>query len=207
MPIKLRSAIICDDHYISIIGIDALLKRRYPNMNLWHATSGEEALRLFHLHGPDLILIDMGLPTLSGLDVVRNIRASSPTCGILILTGSDDKHLLQQAVQSGANGVLRKLHSAHNIESALDMLTSEFGESYIDPAVKTLLGSENGHPLSKREYEVMNHIVKGLTGPEIADVMGCSLTTVKTYRARILNKSGCRNSAELMAWYLKRNKN
>ncbi|MFM6929593.1 MAG: response regulator transcription factor, partial [Bdellovibrio sp.] len=129
------------------------------------------------------------------------------SCLILVLTGSTDTHLLRQALKAGINALLQKSNSAANIEEAVAAVTNSPNSLYMDSEIKMLLDGTTEMALTKREYEVLNLIVDGLTSQEIAQRMDCSITTIKTYRVRIMNKSGARNTAEMIAWFLKGNSN
>ncbi|QDK44864.1 hypothetical protein DOM22_06655 [Bdellovibrio sp. ZAP7] len=198
--------ILCDDHYISLLGIESILRKKLHNQVIIQtATTGETALELFKASLPDLVFIDLGLPKMQGLEVIQSIREIKPTCQIFVLTASTDTHLLQQAFKAGISGLLQKNNSSANIESALDFVMHSPGATYMDTGIKLLLEGHGGAALTKREYQVLTFIVEGLTSAEIALKMDCSITTIKTYRVRIMNKSGARNTAEMIAWFLKGN--
>ncbi|MNL23860.1 Virulence factors putative positive transcription regulator BvgA [compost metagenome] len=198
--------ILCDDHYISLLGIESILRKKLrEQISVQTATTGEAALDLFKTSLPHLVIIDLGLPKMQGLEVIKKIRELSQACLIIVMTASTDVHLLQQTLKSGINGLLQKTDSAANIESALDAVMTSPTSVYLDASIKKLLAGAEGSPLTKREFEVLNLMVEGLTSQEIALRMDCSVTTIKTYRVRIMNKSCARNSAEMIAWFLKGN--
>ena len=97
--------------------------------------------------------------------------------------------------------------TGQNLSEALAFLKVNPDKIYLDPSVNSILHTSIDQALTRREYEVLELMSQGCTSDEIATKMKCSVTTVKTYRARIMNKSGARNSSEMMAWYLRGNGN
>lgn len=197
--------IICDDHYISAVGIQSLLKKILnEQIKTRLSSSGEESLVLFHEREPDLMLLDLGLPKKSGLDILKELIPISKKCKFVVLTGADDPVLFQQVLKNNIHGLLRKSNSEQNIHEVIRFIEENKSGVYIDPSVAGLLKEETGFPLTPREYEVLELMSKGHTSQEIADLMSCSLSTIKTYRMRIMNKSGARNSSEMIAWFFKK---
>lgn len=200
--------IICDDHYVSALGIEMLLREcSQKNLQIRIASTGKKALDYIHQEPADLIIVDLGLPDISGLDVIKQIRNGSNQPYIIVLTGASESHILRQVYQLKVNGILRKTSTGKNLGEALHFLMIHQDQTYLDPSVSSLLQTSVDQAPTRREYEVLELMAQGLTSDEIAKKMNCSITTIKTYRARIMNKSGARNSSELMAWYLKGNGN
>jgi DNA-binding NarL/FixJ family response regulator len=207
---QISEVIICDDHYVSALGIEALL-RDYsrdcssPPLQVRTASTGEMALDFFAQQEPDLIMVDLGLPNMSGLEVIKQIRASSSTARVIVLTGLSEPDTLHQVYQLKVNGILKKMNTGQNLNDALNFIKANPGKTYVDSSVDGILRTTADKNITPREYEVLELMTQGLTSDEIAGRMKCAVTTIKTYRARIMNRSGARNSAEMMAWYLKRN--
>lgn len=203
---ELSNVIICDDHFVSAIGVEMLLCQYSPYpLNIRKATSGKKALELFDQKSPDLMVIDLGLPDMSGLDVIKKIRETSTTSKIIVLTGQSEPHLLRQVYQLKVNGILKKMNSGKNLGEALNFLKTNSDKTFLDSSTQSLLEVQETYVPTKREYEVLDLMSKGHTSEEIADQLQCSIPTIKTYRARIMNKSGVKNSAEMISWYLKGN--
>ncbi len=189
-------------------------------VNVQSSTSFAELRILCKEKKPDLIIIDLGLPDVSGLDAVKFILAEYPSIKVVILTASNDVDILNQAVKSGAHAVLKKSETIEKLQKVLNWIfngkpNADAGNRnplasnyvYIDPLIEKLLKNQQGQNLSKREYDVAVLVTKGFTSQQIADRLQCTLSTIKTYRERLFNKSGCQNSAEFIAWFLKRHSN
>lgn len=200
---QISDIILCDDHYISLLGIETILRNFLPHhVNIRQAANGEDAIKQFKHKKCDLMILDLGLPGISGLEVIKSMREMSVDCKIVVMTAADDSRVFQQVIDQKVNAILRKLNSTHNLIDALNFLILNPYKLYLDPSVESILKNTADHPLTKREYEVLELIIQGLTSQEIALKLNCSLATIKTYRARSMSKSGARNSSELIAWFL-----
>lgn len=204
--VDLSNVLICEDHYVSACGMEVLLRKYSPvPLKVRMAHTGRDALELVRQESPQLAVIDLELPDISGLEVIKGIREQCPSARILVITAHNEPHLIRKTVQLKADALIRKTDTDQNIRAALKALSGRRRELYMDPQMRSILDETTNKALTRREYEVVEHMARGLTSGEIAAKMDCSVTTVKTYRARIMGKSGCRNSAEIMAWYLKGN--
>ncbi|GEM_PF-6694806 len=199
--------ILCDDHHISLLGIETVIRQTLgENISIRRSTTGEEALQLFQEKEPQLLILDLSLPQISGLDVIKSIQKYPTECKIIVLSGSEDPSLFQLVMGQKVNAVLRKLNTSHNLIEALDHLKSNESTIYLDPSIEKIIKGSDQASISNREYEVLELMSQGHTSQEIADKLNCTLPTIKTYRARMMNKTGARNSSELLAWFLsKRN--
>ncbi len=201
---ELSNVIICDDHFVSVVGIEMLLGQYLPfPLNIRKATTGKKAIELFTQKLPDLLVIDLGLPDISGLEVIKKIRESSILSKIIVLTGQSEPQLLRQVYQLNVNAILKKINSGKNLEEALNFLKTKNDNIYLDSSIQSILDIQETYVPTRREYEVLELMSKGLTSEEIADQLKCSIPTIKTYRARIMDKSSTRNSAEMISWFLK----
>ncbi|AUN99102.1 hypothetical protein C0V70_13525 [Bacteriovorax stolpii] len=203
---EFSDVIICDDHYVSAIGVEMLLSQHSSRpLNIRKASTGEKVLELFTQKSSDLLIVDLGLPGISGIEVIKKIRQMSPTTKIIVLTGQNEPHLLKQVYQLKVCGILRKMGTGKNLGEALNFIQTNTDKTYLDTSVTSILKDQSQATPTPREYEVLELMSKGHTSEEIAKEMDCSLSTIKTYKARIMNKSGAKNSAEMISWYLKRN--
>ncbi len=199
--------IICDDHQVSALGVEMLLRSFIagsPQVRI--ALNGQKALEYFAQRNPDLMIIDLDLPDISGQEVIKQVRSASPSLKVIVLTGTNEPHTLRQVYQLKVQGILRKTSTSQNLNDALQSAIST-DKTYLDISVSNLLQSSQDQALTRREFEVLELMAQGLKSTEIAQKMDCSVATIKTYKTRIMNKSGARNSAEMMAWYLKGNRN
>lgn len=175
-------------------------------LNIRKATSGKDALELFHQQQPDVLFIDLHLPDISGLEVIRRIRETTTSSRIVVLTGQSEPFLLKQVCALKVSGLLKKSDTSKNIPEVLNfMLANGPDKMFLDSSVKAILDDEESYVPTKREYEVLELMSQGYTSEKIALKMECTVATIKTYRARIMNKSGSRNSAEMISWFLQRN--
>lgn len=173
------------------------------------AGSGGEVLSLAAQLQPNLILLDLSMPGLGGLEVVSLLRRSLPSARILILTMHDDESYVRQALREGASGYLLKKAADNELLDAIRVVMR--GEVYIYPSLtRTLLEdilptNVDDNPwtsLSEREQEVLLLVARGHTSADIAEKLSLSSKTVDTYRARGLEKLGLRSRAALVQFVL-----
>lgn len=206
MSKAISKVLICDDHYLTALGIEMILTNQSPApVTILKATTGKAALELHDESSPDLLVLDLNLPDMSGLEVIRKIREAKGMAKIIVLTGQNEAYLLRQVYNLKVNGLLKKSNSEKNLFDALHFIrTNESNRIYLDTFMQSILEDEEIYVPTKREYEVLELMTQGLTSERIAQALECSVATVKTYRSRIMEKSGSRNSAEMIAWFLKR---
>jgi len=170
------------------------------------AADGREAIALAHEHRPDVVLMDLRMPGLDGVEATRELRASLPETQVLVLTTYADDDSLFPALQAGARGYLTKDVSAEEIEQAIRALAS--GRTHLDPMVQERLVAAVAEPaapplpddLTPREVEVLKLIASGLSNAEIAASLVVSSATVKTHVNHILAKTGARDRAQAVRY-------
>jgi two-component system response regulator NreC len=213
MPEKTR-LLLADDHAVLRSGLRLLLDGQPDLKVVGEAGDGAEALRLAAGLQPDLILLDLTMPGLSGLEALPALRKAAPGARVLILTMHDAEGYLRQALRAGASGyVLKKAADAELISAVRAVLR---GEVYVHPSLtKALLedllpaaGAEGPtnpwDTLSEREREVLSLVARGHTSAEIAEQLTLSPKTVETYRSRGMEKLGLRSRAALVQFALAR---
>jgi len=206
MSCRLR-ILIADDHPIVRSGLRQVLTEAGV-AEIGEAATPQEALDLSRQGKWDAVILDLGLPGRGGLEVLKDLKAEQPKRPILVLSMHAEDQYAIRALRAGASGYLTKEAASDKLLEALDKITS--GGRYISPALAErladALGSDASQPLhaslSDREFEVMRLIAAGKTVGEIADVLSLSVKTVSSYRARILQKTGLKNNAELMRYAL-----
>ena len=204
--------LLADDHAVLRSGLRLLLTSQNEFDVIGEASSGTETLSLAEQLQPDLILLDLSMPALGGLDALPTLRKLVPSARILILTMHDDPHYLRQALKHGASGyVLKKAADAELLSAMRAVLR---GEVYVHPSMTRILledmlpaaqttNSENTwDSLSEREQEVLKMVALGHTSAEIAEQLSLSTKTVETYRARGMEKLGLRTRAALVKFAL-----
>lgn len=172
---------------------------------------GAEAVELAHEHRPDVVLMDLRMPELDGVEATRRIRASLPDTQVLVLTTYADDASLFPALQAGAHGYLTKDASAEEIEQAIKAVAE--GGTHLDPRVQqrlveavldpTVIERETADlpdDLTAREAEVLKLIAAGLSNAEIAAALYVSSATIKTHINHIFQKTGVRDRAQAVRY-------
>lgn len=204
--------LLADDHAVLRSGLRLLLTSQSEYDVVGEASSGTETLSLAEQLQPDLILLDLSMPALGGLDALPALRKLVPSARILILTMHDDPQYLRQALKYGASGYVLKKAADTELLSAIRAVLR--GEVYVHPSMTRILledmlpASQSVHnediwnSLSEREQEVLKMVALGHTSAEIAEQLGLSAKTVETYRARGMEKLGLRSRAALVRFAL-----
>lgn len=202
-----KKILICDDHPICQLGIEFYFRNLLTDfLEVIKADSGQQMLELFKRHEPDLLVLDLMLPDVSGLQLLQALPDCTGKTQILVITSCDDPIVLRQVLEAKIDVLLWKSHSVETFKEALlHLRNSAPTTKYIDPAIARALEQPTTDILTKREWEVLALIAKGLTNESIAKNLGCSIETVKTHRANLGIKTSSRNRAELTAWYLQGN--
>jgi DNA-binding NarL/FixJ family response regulator len=183
--------VIVDDHPLLREGTSTLLERAADIQVVGVASLGTDALRLVREHQPDVLLLDVNLPDMSGVEVARQVRASFPCVGILVLTGHDDRGFRRSLVHLGVQGYLTKAATGDEITRAIRDLSDG----------RLVLAADDGprsdlDGLTTREYEVLVELVVGRRNTEIAETLSLSLKTVEFHLSHIFEKLGVRSRAE-----------
>jgi two-component system, NarL family, response regulator NreC len=205
--------LLADDHAVLRAGLRLLLNSQPDLEVIAEAASGTEALKLAEDLQPDLILLDLSMPGLGGMDALPAIRRRAPSARILILTMHDDPQYLRQALKSGAVGYVLK--KAADVELLFAVRAVLSGAVYVHPSMTRILLEDLlpqretsdefdlWHGLSDREREVLSQVALGHTSMEIAAKLNLSVKTIDTYRGRGMDKLGLRNRAALVRFALR----
>ena len=196
--------LIADDHTILRQGLRLILPEDANLTVVGEAATGEEAVARTLELSPDVVLMDVKMPYLSGIEATRRIRAVQPEIRILMLTVSDKDEDLLGALKAGARGYLLKNAEAREVLEAIHRVQA--GEAILPPALAARVLDElavpapNPEELTPREAEVLQLVAQGLGNKEIAVALCISENTVKTHVRHILNKLGLRSRAEAAAY-------
>ncbi len=200
--------LIADDHAIVRAGLRAVLKGEVGMELVGEASGGEEALSLVEALRPDILVLDLSMPDLDGIQVTRQVQSSAPGVRVLILTVHEDEALLREAMRAGAAGYILKHAAEAELISAIH--TVQMGETYIHPRlVRSLLVEPERQVLptplpetllTPRELDVLGLIVQGYTNRQIAEELKLSVRTVEGYRANLTEKLGLHSRAELVRY-------
>lgn len=201
-----------DDHTVLRVGLRLLLNAE-PDLEVrGEAADGEEVLKQVRELLPDVVLLDLTMPKMNGLECIEHILAGHPETKILVLTMHDDEEYLRAALRAGAKGYVLK--KAADVELLSAIRTVARGEMFIYPSMAASILYHMVNPqsagckdkkaktLSERETEVLRLLSLGHTNQEIADILFVSVKTVETYKARVMEKLELHKRAELVRYAL-----
>lgn len=200
--------LLIDDHPMVRDFFKRLLLQLYQDAAVEEAANAREAIALIS-HGPwDVVFLDIDLPDRSGLDLLHDLRAVAPEVPVLVVSGRLEEEFGERALKSGAMGFLQKGNMTDEIKIAIRRVRA--GKKYISPELAARLLENNLNPvdqtphaaLSTREFEVLRMLGEGRTVSEIAAVLNLNVKTVSTYRTRVLEKLGLRNTAGIIRYAL-----
>ena len=208
------SIVLADDHTILREGLRALLTADSNFEIVGEARDGREAVRCVEKLGPDLLLMDLSMPRMSGMDAIREIKKRYPETKIIALTVHKTEEYLLTTLQAGADGYVLKDATHDELMVAIKNVMG--GKSYLSPGVSEkviegyLEGKENTRSLSsweslsQREREVLKLIAEGYKNKEIADDLCISLKTVEKHRANLMKKLDLHNAAALTVYAMEK---
>lgn len=205
--------LLADDHTILRDGIRALLEEE-PDMEVVaEAKDGRMAVELACKYQPDVLLMDIAMPLLNGLEATRQIRRESPDTKVLVLTMYEDEEYIRQFLAAGALGYVLKYAAASELLGAIRAVHK--GEAVLSPAITRLVIEEylrwadvqpkdapNG--LTAREREVLQLIAEGYTNKQIAEILTISVKTVQAHRANLMRKLDLHDRAELIKYAIQK---
>ncbi|MBA3917240.1 MAG: response regulator transcription factor [Gemmatimonadaceae bacterium] len=191
--------VLVDDHALVRRGLAVLLRLDGRYDVVGEASSGETALELIEGERPDLVVLDLNMPGIDGLETLRRVRARGLPTKVLVLSMHDEAHLVSQALQSGANGYLLKDSMDDELFHAIDAVLR--GQRYLAAAIdRVRLQESRIRPttLTAREREVLQLIANGLTTSAVADTLNISPHTATRHRANLMQKLDAHNQVELV---------
>ena len=201
--------LIADDHGIVRSGLRLLLERQTDIEVVAEAADGAEARELAIRERPDLAILDVKMPKLTGLQATREIKAQAPEVSVLILSMHDDEGYLAEALEAGASGYVLKTQADTDLLAAVRAV--ERGEPFLTPAaqqalIKDVLGQAAGRTdeLTPREQEVVKLVAEAHTNKEIAEILHLSEKTVENHRSNAMRKLGMRDRVELVRYAIRR---
>lgn len=195
--------LIVDDHPVVREGMAALIDRRPDLIVVGEAKDGEEALTLFRQLRPDITLIDLRMPKLNGVDVIRTLRGESPAARFIVLTTFDGDEDIYRALEAGARAYLLKDTPRDELLSTIR--TVHAGQKHIPAELATRLTERMFTPeLTAREQEVLQEIVAGKSNREIGQTLSISEGTVKVHVNSLLGKLGVGDRTQAVTVALKR---
>jgi DNA-binding NarL/FixJ family response regulator len=203
---KLR-VFLADDHPVVLAGIKALLSCDSKLEMVGEARDGQRALQMAIELKPDVVILDLSMPGMNGVDVTRQLLAERPNCKVLVLTVHEDRSYLRKLIEVGAAGYLLKRSASEDLLRAVHAVAE--GGMYLDPVIAGQLidtsRSRSREPapgcsaeLSEREIEVLRLAALGHSNKAIATILEIGVKSVETYKARAMDKLGFRSRVELV---------
>jgi DNA-binding NarL/FixJ family response regulator len=204
--------LIADDHEVARRGIRSLLES-HPGWDVCaEAKDGRDAVELATSTKPDLVLLDIGMPNLNGLEAARQILAINPNVAILILTMHDSDNVIREVLRAGARGFLLKSDAGRDLVAAVEALESQ--KTFFTPRVSQMVldgflnrekkrseiedvANPSGDLLTAREREVIQLLAEGRTSKEVAVTLNLSVKTAETHRTNLMRKLGLHSVADL----------
>jgi len=210
---KIR-VLVVDDHTLVRDGIRALLQLVADVEVVGEATNGKEALEKVQQLAPDVVLMDLAMPVMGGLEATRRIHRQCPTTKVLALTQYDDSEYVVPIIQAGARGFVSKMAAFSELTTAIQALYR--GDSFLSPYAaaalveecqqQTNVGEETDpyRQLTDRQREVLKLVAEGHTAREIADMLVVSPKTVEWYKTSLMNKLNIHNRTDLIKFAIRR---
>jgi DNA-binding NarL/FixJ family response regulator len=195
--------LIADDHKIVRDGLKRILAANPDLQVAGEASSGDEALRLVKANDYDLAMLDMSMPGLAGIDLIKRLKLEKPKLKLLVLSMHGEQQYAARALKAGASGYLNKDSAAEQLVGAIRKIAAG-GVHITDAAAAHLLSAEKSphESLSDREFEVLRLLASGLGPTEVGEKLRLSVKTVSTHKANIQNKLGVSSTAELVRYAL-----
>jgi DNA-binding NarL/FixJ family response regulator len=191
--------LVADDHPVVRQGICSLLKA-HPGWEIsGEALDGRQAVQMTRDLRPDIVILDLAMPTLNGLDATRQILDENPDQKVLILTMSDSEQLIREVLGAGARGFVLKSDAAKDLVAAVQAL--ERHRTFFTSRVQDILDSYFAP--SNREREVLQLIAEGKTTKEVAVILGCSVKTAETHRSNFMRKLHLHSVSEVVLYAIR----
>lgn len=202
--------VLVDDHQMFRDGVKSVLSDEENIKVIGEVGSGKDLYELLESITPDLIITDISMPDISGIEVAKHVTEKYPGIKILILSMHSNEEFITKALSVGASGYLPKDTSMTELLKAINTIYS--GDNYFNKSISdTILNSlmnkpkEENKSLTKREKEIINLVVDGLSNKEIADKLCISIRTVDSHKNNIMQKLNLKSSVELVKYAIKNN--
>ncbi len=212
-PIKV---LITDDHQLIRDGIKSMLSNIENITIINSVSSGEEAINEVRQKRPDVVLMDIMMKGMTGIEATRWIKEFDPEVKVILVTSEISKEFVSDGIKSGIDGYLPKDIDKETLVAAI--LTAFKGEKYFNEAIMKLVFEDfykhekvsktprnRPNELTKREFEILEHVANGRSNKEVGEALFISIKTVETHKTNILEKLGLKNTAELVKYAIKNN--
>jgi two-component system, NarL family, response regulator NreC len=211
---KTLRILLADDHTVVRSGLRALLERQSNFEIVGEAQNGRETVSLCASLQPDVVVMDVGMPLLNGIEATKALLKQSPSTGVVILSMHSDESYVMRSLQAGARAYLLKDSAPSDLLSAIEAVSH--GKSFFSSAIRHLLAEDyvrvlrqkgavdSYELLTMREREILQLLAEGKTNKEVASSLNISLYTVETHRSNILEKLGIHSPAELILYAVRK---
>ena len=213
---KTTKILIVDDHEVVRDGLKNILTSLENISIAGEAGNGEDAVKMYSSLKPDLVIMDISMPGMNGIEATRVIKEKDPDARILILTMHDNQEYLNQIIRSGAKGFILKntdkeelLDAVKTVSAGDNFFSKDISKLIIDNYIRTAKETEKNDgykevPLTKREIEILKLIASGYSNQEIANILYISYNTVDTHRKNIMHKLSIKNTAGLVRYAIEK---
>lgn len=202
--------VITDDHELIRFGLIKLIEQESDIQIVGECKSGAETLETIKKVQCDVLLLDLELPDRNGIEILKDLKITKPKIPVLIMTMHDEERFALRTIKAGASGYLNKDQSSSELIKAIRKIAG--GGKYLTPSVAEKLADQYSETanspienLSDREFEVLRLMAPGLTQVQIADKLCLSLSTINTYRSRLLEKLNLNSNAQLIHFAITNN--
>jgi two-component system, NarL family, response regulator NreC len=211
MPIRI---LLADDHTIVRAGMRALLERQPDMLVVAEAGDGRECVLLAAEHSPDVVMMDVAMPEMNGIEAARRILLANPKTSVLMLSMHQDESYVLRSLKAGARGYLLKDSPRDDVLAAIRTVAG--GRSFLSRKVSEMLqedyvrqlesrGLEDSYELlTDREREILQLLAEGKANKDVANLLNISFTTVETHRSHILQKLSLHSTAELILYAVRK---
>jgi DNA-binding NarL/FixJ family response regulator len=211
IPQESLKVLIADDHEIIRVGISSFLRGKLKCPTCLEALEGRAAIKLADKEQPHVVIVDLALPGLNGLELIHQIKRVSPASEIMVLTGNSSDDLIKPAFEAGAKSFLLKVEAAANlVDAVLSLAEHRF---FITPHVHQILygkatlkvvpKEKAPAKISAREREILQLVAEGKSNKEVATALGISVKTVETHRAAIMRKLKLKSLSDLVRYAIR----
>lgn len=216
MSMKTTKILIVDDHEVVRDGLKNILNSMDNISIAGEAGNGEDAVKMYSSLKPDLVIMDISMPGMNGIEATRVIKEKDPDARILILTMHDNQEYLNQIIRSGAKGFILKntdkeelLEAVRTVAGGENFFSKDISKLIIDNYIRSAKETEKTDaykevPLTKREIEILKLIASGYSNQEIANILYISYNTVDTHRKNIMHKLAIKNTAGLVRYAIEK---
>jgi two-component system, NarL family, response regulator len=195
--------LVVEDHFLARFALVGFLSDQEGMSVVAKAESGHEAVELHRLHHPDVVLMDIALPTMDGIATIEVLRAEDPEVRVLVLSNLSSEEDIHRALEAGARGYLRKDTTGEALVEAIERIAR--GERYFAPDVAALIADRAvKDDLTPRERDVLDKLIEGLANRQIAEALSLRESTVRIYVSNVLVKLGAKSRTEAVIIALKR---